>query len=197
MLDCCISVVNALEILRSCTKSLMCSYKGINCFVVSLTHFPQRRMDMRQWTGSALVQIMACRLFGAKPLSELIPVYCPLGTKFNEIRIKIQKSSFMQNTFTNVVYKMEAILSRGRWVIFYDHFYCSSPASGPVTAASLGRSNVPAKTLPPWTRVCQNTASGVSKILWFILLRCIRTVVCVCFEECCIYLHNRPWASIH
>ena len=25
---------------------------------------------MRQWTGSALVQIMACRLFGAKPLPE-------------------------------------------------------------------------------------------------------------------------------
>ena len=25
---------------------------------------------MRRWTGSSLVQIMACRLFGAKPLSE-------------------------------------------------------------------------------------------------------------------------------
>ena len=25
---------------------------------------------MRQWTGSALVQVMACRLFGAKPLPE-------------------------------------------------------------------------------------------------------------------------------
>ena len=35
----------------------------------SLTHFPSAAY-MRQWTGSALVQVMACRLFGAKPLPE-------------------------------------------------------------------------------------------------------------------------------
>ena len=29
-----------------------------------------RAAYMRQWIGSALVQIMACRLFGAKPLSK-------------------------------------------------------------------------------------------------------------------------------
>ena len=33
---------------------------------------------MRQWLGSALVQIMACRLFGAKPLSEPMLGYCQL-----------------------------------------------------------------------------------------------------------------------
>ena len=31
---------------------------------------------MRQWVGSALVQIMACHLFGAKPLSKPMPWYC-------------------------------------------------------------------------------------------------------------------------
>ena len=33
---------------------------------------------MRQWMGSALVHIMACRLFGAKPLSEPMLDYCKL-----------------------------------------------------------------------------------------------------------------------
>ena len=31
---------------------------------------------MHQWTGSALVQVMACRLFGVKPLPEPMLVYC-------------------------------------------------------------------------------------------------------------------------
>ena len=30
---------------------------------------------MRHWTGSALVQIMACRMFGAQPLPEPILIY--------------------------------------------------------------------------------------------------------------------------
>ena len=33
---------------------------------------------MRQWTGSALVQIMACRLFETKPLPEPMLTYCQL-----------------------------------------------------------------------------------------------------------------------
>ena len=33
---------------------------------------------MRPWTGSPLVQIMACRLFGTKPLSKPMLVYCQL-----------------------------------------------------------------------------------------------------------------------
>ena len=34
---------------------------------------------MRRWAGSSLVQIMACRLFGAKPLSEPMLEYCQLN----------------------------------------------------------------------------------------------------------------------
>ena len=34
---------------------------------------------MRQWIGSALVQIMTCRLFGAKSLSKPMLCYCQLN----------------------------------------------------------------------------------------------------------------------
>ena len=33
---------------------------------------------VHQWTGSALVQKMACRLFSAKPLPEPMLTYCQL-----------------------------------------------------------------------------------------------------------------------
>ena len=36
---------------------------------------------IRQWTGSALIQIMACRLFGAKPLSKPMHGYWQLDPK--------------------------------------------------------------------------------------------------------------------
>ena len=39
---------------------------------------PPSTAYMCQWIGSALVQIIACRLFGAKPLSKPILGYCQL-----------------------------------------------------------------------------------------------------------------------
>ena len=39
---------------------------------------PPRATYIRQGTGSALIQIMACRLFWAKPLSQPMLVYCQL-----------------------------------------------------------------------------------------------------------------------
>ena len=46
-----------------------------------LTHLPLVPATfMHQWIGSALFQIMACHLFGAKPLSELMLGYCQLDT---------------------------------------------------------------------------------------------------------------------
>ena len=73
---------------------------------------------MHQWTGSALVQIMACRLFGAKPLPEPVLTYCQL------VPWEQTSMNYNQNTklfiheyaFENVVCKMAAILFRGRWV---------------------------------------------------------------------------------
>ena len=58
---------------------------------------PPSAAYMCQSIGLALVQIMACRLFGAKPLSKPMLGYCqldPWGTNFSEILIKIQNFSF-------------------------------------------------------------------------------------------------------
>ena len=42
---------------------------------------PPSSAYMRQWIRSALVQIMACRLFGDKPLSKPVLGYCQLDPK--------------------------------------------------------------------------------------------------------------------
>ena len=44
---------------------------------------------MCQWIGSALVQIMACHLFGAKPLSKPMLGYCQLNPK-QQTSVKFQ-----------------------------------------------------------------------------------------------------------
>ena len=41
---------------------------------------PPSAVYMRQWSGSALVQVMACRLNGAKPLPEPMLTCCPLDS---------------------------------------------------------------------------------------------------------------------
>ena len=41
---------------------------------------PPSAAYMRQWYGSSLVQVMACRLFGAKPLPEPMLPYCQLDS---------------------------------------------------------------------------------------------------------------------
>ena len=46
-----------------------------------VTSSPLSAAYMHQWTESALVQIMACRLNGAKPLSEPVLTYCQIDTK--------------------------------------------------------------------------------------------------------------------
>ena len=63
---------------------------------------PHSAAYMRKWIGSALVQIKACRLFGAKPLPESNADFLliwSLGTNLNEIRIKIQSFSFTENAW--------------------------------------------------------------------------------------------------
>ena len=52
--------------------------------------------EWRHRSGSTLAQVMAWRLFVAKPLSEPVMTYCQLHpwTNFNEIWINIQNCSF-------------------------------------------------------------------------------------------------------
>ena len=70
---------------------------GVSCIIPC----PPRALYMRQWTGSASVQLVNCRLFGTKPLPELMLIYCQFGwTLRNEhqwnTNWKILNFSFME-----------------------------------------------------------------------------------------------------
>ena len=69
---------------------------------------------MRQWTWSSLVQIMACRLFGAKPLSEPKLTYCQLDP-LEQTSIIFESK---HKNDGNIVHKMASILSRPQYVNF-------------------------------------------------------------------------------
>ena len=75
--------------IRKCNYILEIMNQSFNSSPPSATY-------MCQWIGSALVQMMACRLFGAKPLSKPMLGYCqlPHRNKVSEISIKIEKFSF-------------------------------------------------------------------------------------------------------
>ena len=75
---------------------------------------------MRQWTRSALVQIMACRLFGVKPLPEPTLTYCQLNP-WGQTSVKFESK------YKNIVCEMEAILSSGRWVKSCNALYLIGP----------------------------------------------------------------------
>ena len=73
----------------------ICWFDDATTCVINST--PPNAAYMYQWIGSTLVQIMACCLFGTKPLSKQMLGYCeldPRGTNFSEILIKIQNFSF-------------------------------------------------------------------------------------------------------
>ena len=58
-----------------------------------LTHLPPSGAYMHQWTGWALVQIMACRLFGTKPLPEPMMTYCQLDS-WEQISVKSESELY-------------------------------------------------------------------------------------------------------
>ena len=69
---------------------------------------------MNRWTRSALVQVMACCLFGAKPLPEPMLTYWEL----NQIQWNLNQNTKLfihENAFENVIWKMVAISSRPQW----------------------------------------------------------------------------------
>ena len=73
---------------------------------------------MCQSIGSALVQIMACRLCGTKPLPKPMPGYCQLDPK-EQTSVKLLskfKHFIHENASENIVCEMASILFRGRWV---------------------------------------------------------------------------------
>ena len=68
---------------------------------------------MRHWTRPALLQVMAWRLFSAKPLPEPMVAYCQLDF-WEQIRIRILSFSLKKMHLKLSSAKMAAILSRGR-----------------------------------------------------------------------------------
>ena len=91
--------------------------------LLTLTHLPHSHMY-----ASALVQIMACRLFGTKPFPESALTYCEVDpqeqtsvkfeSKYNKsyFWIGIMAFSFKKMQLKLSSAKKAAILSRGRWV---------------------------------------------------------------------------------
>ena len=62
---------------------------------------------------------MACRLVGAKPLSESMLEYCQLNIALNKLQWKLNRNSYnfiQEDAFENVVCEMAAILSRPQCV---------------------------------------------------------------------------------
>ena len=75
---------------------------------------PPNATYMRRWTGSALVQIMACRPVGAKPLSEPMLPYYQLDT-WEQISVKF-KSEFDHFHSRKYIWKCSL---PGRWVNYH------------------------------------------------------------------------------
>ena len=57
---------------------IVLSYKKKIVWVQPYHLSPRSAAYTPRWTGSALIQVMACRLFGSKPLRESVLTYGPL-----------------------------------------------------------------------------------------------------------------------
>ena len=61
---------------ETCLKSKI--YQKVFIHPVGLNTYPPGALYVRQWTGAALLQVMAFRLFSTKPLPEPMLTYCQL-----------------------------------------------------------------------------------------------------------------------
>ena len=80
----------------------------------SINSSPPRATYMHQWTGLALVQVMACRLFGAKPLPEPVLTY----SEFDKLQWNSNQNTKLlthENASEEIVCEMAAIFARARW----------------------------------------------------------------------------------
>ena len=90
---------------------------SVNTMVSSFNSSPPSAAYVCQRIWSALLQIMAFRLFGDKPLSKPMLGYCQLdlGNKFQWNFNQNSKFFIHENATENVVCETPAILSRGGW----------------------------------------------------------------------------------
>ena len=75
---------------------------------LNINSSPPSVANLCQWTMSTLVQVMACRLVGAKPLPEPLPTYCQLDP-WEHTSVKFESKHFhSRNVFENVLCEMAA-----------------------------------------------------------------------------------------
>ena len=83
----------------------------------SFNSSPPSTVHMSQWTGSALVQIMACRLIGTKPLPELIlTVDWTCRNKFQGHFNQNSNIMIIENTFKNRCLRNGDNFVQRRWI---------------------------------------------------------------------------------
>ena len=119
---------------------------------------------MRRWNGSVLVQVMACRRFGAESLPDPMLIYCQLDPK-EHTSVKFEakyKTIHSRNTSENVVCEMAAILSSGRWVIW-------QPRGSDMLPKFL--ENFQKSQIGEWYTTCDVSTPTFSFIWWLSLNR--------------------------
>ena len=67
--------------------------KALELHLFCINSSPPSATYMRQWIGSAFVQIMACRLFGGKPLSKPMLCYFQLDS-WEQIPLKFESEFY-------------------------------------------------------------------------------------------------------
>ena len=95
------------------------NFAKVETKVIFLNSSPPGAIYLCCWTGSALMQIMACRLFSAKSLPEPMPTCCQLNL-YEQSTVKFE-SKYKKNSFKNVHLKMSSAKWRtfcagGRWI---------------------------------------------------------------------------------
>ena len=90
--------------------ALLTLYLTVLIQLISLNSSLPGAAYMRRWTGSALVQVMACYLFTAKPLPERMLTYCQLDTK-EQMPVK----------FKSKLTKMHWKMSSRKWTLQWRH----------------------------------------------------------------------------
>ena len=80
-----------MTLCSQCVCQNECLNVRFHCFHWSqdIISSPPSAAYMRQWTRSELVQVMACRLFGAKPLPEPMLAFCQLDS-WEHISVKFE-----------------------------------------------------------------------------------------------------------
>ena len=117
---------------------------------------------MHHWTGSALVQVMACRLFGTKPSPEQMLSIGLLGTNFSETQIRILSFSFKKMHLKLSSVKMAAILSKGRWVKHHNLVRINLTVAG---FYKLHYSLLPTSVIHPGITYLTNRSTKIMKTL--------------------------------